>query len=196
MDMKIRSVCVYCSSSAHIDQIYKTSAEQLGHLLAKKNLRLVYGGGSVGLMGILSRACMHAGGQVLGITTRHLEQYEISNKAITQLLVVDSMAERIQLLLEKADALIVLPGGFGTLEEFFGALTSKQIGLHKKPIVLCNLNGFWENLRQLLSHTAQTGFASPKDTQLCQFVDTVDEVLPALFSSHWATVSPTEKWFK
>ncbi|MEI8321015.1 MAG: TIGR00730 family Rossman fold protein [Alphaproteobacteria bacterium] len=195
MTVSINSICVYCSSSAHIDLKYKEPVHQFGQLLAKHNIKIVFGGGRVGLMGVVSDACMEAGGEVLGITTEYLDQYEIGSKNITKLIVVDSMEKRQEKMFDACDALVVLPGGFGTLAEFFDVLTRKQIGLHAKPIVIANFYGFWDPLKDLIHHIVKTAFASDTDETLCMFVDCMEDILPTLKKMPLIKVDPTEKWF-
>lgn len=195
MTNTIQSVCVYCSSSAHIEGKYKEEAARLGKILAEENIQLVFGGGRVGLMGVISDACMKAGGKVLGITTKYLDKYEIGNTDVTKLVTVNSMAERQSKMLASCDSIIVLPGGFGTLEEFFNVLTSKQIGLHRKPIVIVDLYGFWSTLKKLTDHIVMEKFATKQDGNLFVMVKSVHNVLPALRKSPIVQIDPTEKWF-
>ncbi len=191
----LTSVCVYCSSSVHISRDYTAPVKKFGELLANENIRLVFGGGRVGLMGVLSDACMAAGGNVLGITTSYLEQYELGNQNITELIKVDTMEERQAKMFAASDAIVMLPGGFGTSAEFFDVLTRKQIGLHNKPIVVGNLYGFWTPMKNLITHMVAENFATKIDKTLCTFVDTVEEILPTLKTLPRTFINPTEKWF-
>ncbi len=193
----IKSISVYCSSSCQIDQKYHEPTRALGTLLAKERFRLIYGGGDTGLMGTISNSFVDAGGSVLGITTDYLKKFEGKNSRIKSTKIVKTMGERINLLFQEADAFIVLPGGFGTLEELFSVITPKQIGLHKKPIVIANFFGYWDPLKDLLSHTIKEGFAAKEDLILYAFVDRIEEVLPTLLSFPPSSgQAPLEKWCK
>ncbi len=179
---KIKSISVYCGSSCKIDKKYHAPTRELGALLAQKGFRLVYGGGDTGLMGTISNSFMDAGGKALGITTDYLEKFEGRNPRVKNTKIVKTMGERINLLFQDADAFIVLPGGFGTLEELFSVLAPKQIGLHKKPIVIANFFGYWDPLRHLLTRTIEDGFASEEDKKLYAFVDKIEDLIPTLLS--------------
>jgi hypothetical protein len=148
-------------------------------------------------MGTISNSFVDAGGSVLGITTDYLKKFEGKNSRIKSTKIVKTMGERINLLFQEADAFIVLPGGFGTLEELFSVITPKQIGLHKKPIVIANFFGYWDPLKDLLSHTIKEGFAAKEDLILYAFVDRIEEVLPTLLSFPPSSgQAPLEKWCK
>lgn len=155
---KINAVCVYCGTGSDVDPVYKDEARKLGELLAKNGIRLVYGGGKVGLMGIVSSACFQAGGEVTGIIPEHIQDKEIRNTDVTELFVVDSMHTRKRLMVEKSDAFIVLPGGMGTLDETFEILTWKYLRLHDKPVAFVNVNGFYTPLLGMVEHMVSSGF--------------------------------------
>ena len=148
--MKIKSIAVYCGASDAISPKYKKTAEEVGKFLAKENIRLVYGGGDTGLMKIVADACMQSGGSVLGVMTEYLEDFEDVNLDITELKIEKCMHSRKKHMFLEADAFLVLPGGLGTLDEVFEVLTWKQIGLHNKPFVFFNQDGFWNPLLTLL----------------------------------------------
>lgn len=192
----LKSLCVYCSSSANVDEKYAVSAKKLGTLMAEEGVRLVYGGSHVGLMGAVADGVMTTGGEVFGVTTRHLDEHEVGHQGITELKVVDDMHARKYMMFEEADAFAILPGGFGTLEEFFEVLTWKQIGLHAKPIILINYDGFWDPLKTLMQELEDQRFVSTKDAHLFHFVDTVDDVIPTIRSAPVVQINPTEKWNK
>ena len=160
--MGLNSICVYCGSSAGARPIYAEAAQAVGRLLAEQELRLVYGGGRVGLMGILADAALAAGGTVIGVIPRSLADKEIAHVGLTELHVVGSMHERKMLMADLADGFIALPGGFGTLEEFCEVLTWAQLGLHKKPCGLLNVASFYDPLLALLDHAAAEGFVRVK----------------------------------
>ncbi len=148
-------------------------------------------------MGTISNSFMDAGGNALGITTDYLEKFEGRNSRLKNTKIVKTMEERINLLFQAADAFIVLPGGFGTLEELFSVLAPKQIGLHKKPIVIGNFFGYWDPLKNLLSHTIKGGFASKEDHLLYAFVEKVEDIIPTLLSFPFSSgQAPLEKWCK
>ncbi len=174
------SVCVYCGTGSAVNQLYKDAAADLGRTLAASHVRLVYGGGSVGLMGIVSESCMQAGGKVMGIIPGHLSEKEGQKHDITDLVVVDSMHTRKHLMVEKSDGFIVLPGGLGTLDETFEILTWKYLGLHDKPVVLVNINGFYDPLVATIQHMVKEGFTPIHHLDMFAVVTRVEDVLPAL----------------
>ena len=155
---KIQSVCVYCGSSFGSDPIYEATATHLGQLIAASGFRLVYGGGSVGLMGTVARAVIDNGGKVTGIIPEFLERREKMLEAVDDLVVTETMHQRKQLMFQKADAFIALPGGIGTLEEVVEMMTWAQLGRHRKPVLLADINGFWAPLLELLEHMRAQGF--------------------------------------
>lgn len=164
----MQRVCVFCGSSMGGDPIYANAARHLGGLLAARGLALVFGGGHVGLMGVLADTVLAGGGQVIGIIPTHLEQKELAHRRLTELHVVGSMHERKAMMADKGDAFIALPGGYGTFEEFFESVTWAQLGLHAKPCGLLNVNGFYEPLLALVDHAVTQGFirASHRDMLL------------------------------
>lgn len=176
----IRRLCVYCGSSARVDRRYREAAGELGGGLAAAGVGLVYGGGRVGLMGLLADAALAAGGEVVGILPARLCSAELAHSGLTELVVVDSMHERKRLMAEKADAFAILPGGIGTLDEMFEILSWKQLDLHDKPILLADIGGYWAPLRALLDHVVGEGFARPSSRGLLQIVPTVAALLAAL----------------
>ncbi len=177
---KVGSACVYCGTGHKVDPIYKETAARLGTVMAENKVRLVYGGGKVGLMGIVSEYCFKAGGEVVGIIPEHIQDTEITNEDLTELHVVDSMHTRKGLMVEKSEGFIVLPGGFGTLDETFEILTWKYLGLHDKPIVLINVNGFYEPLLKMIDHMVESGFTPFWHRSLYQVVETPEEAVQAL----------------
>jgi len=177
---QLTSVCVYCGSSGQVADIYKIAAHDLGTRIAQAGLRLVYGGGRVGLMGIMADAALAAGGEVVGIIPEHIQAREVDHTGLTELHVVDSMHTRKRLMVEKSDAFVILPGGLGTMDEAFEIITWRQLELHDKPVVIANIDGFWEPLRALLDHIRHTGFGRGDIDRLYSFVPSVDAILPAL----------------
>ena len=178
----IGSVCVYCGSSAGTDPRYRDAARRLGGRLAAEGVRLVYGGGAVGLMGELADAALAGGGEVVGVLPRGLFSREVAHPGLTELHEVASMHERKQLMFELSDAFVALPGGLGTIEELAEITTWAQLGIHRRPIAVVDVAGYWQPLRDLLARAADDGFLLPASRDLVVWVDEVDEVLAALAS--------------
>ncbi len=155
---KMKNITVFCGSSAGFDSVFTERARQLGAELALRGIGIVYGGARVGLMGQLADAALQAGGRVTGVLPRFLQAKEIAHEGLTELVLVDSMHERKTRMNELSDGVIALPGGFGTLEEFFEMLTWGQLGLHRKPVALLNINGFWDPLLTLANNMVSAGF--------------------------------------
>lgn len=153
------SVCVYCGSRYGARQSYRDAAEALGRGLATRSMRLVYGAGDVGLMGEVARAAGEAGGQTFGVIPRHLEALEVGRRDLTAYVVTETMHERKKVMLMNADAVVALPGGAGTLDELFEALTWRQLGLHDKPVLLLDTDGYWAPLLALIEHVVAEGMA-------------------------------------
>lgn len=177
---RVRSVCVYCGSSSRVPEAHKQAARQLGERLGREGVRLIYGGGRVGLMGIVADAVLAAGGEVIGIIPQFLQAIELGHPTVTELVVTDSMHARKQKMAEQSDAFVVLPGGLGTLDELFEIATWRQLGLHDKPIVVVDTDGYWRPLRALVDHMVAHGYARPENAALIEYVPSVDEVLPTL----------------
>lgn len=192
--MSIRSVCVYCGSSSRVADVYKDAAQALGRLIAGAGWTLVYGGGDVGLMGLTAREAMTHGGQVVGIIPEHIRLRESLVDNLTETYVVDSMHERKQMMAERSDAFVVLPGGLGTLDEFFEILTWKQLGLHGKPIVVADINGYWSRLVDLIDHMAAAGFMRAEDRRMFRVVERVEDVVEALRTSPDVQIETASKW--
>jgi uncharacterized protein (TIGR00730 family) len=176
----IRRLCVYCGSSGEVDRQYREAASELGARLAAARIGLVYGGGRVGLMGLLADAALAGGGEVVGIIPSRLRDAELAHPGVTELVVVESMHDRKRLMAEKADAFAILPGGIGTLDELFEALSWKQLGLHDKPILLVDIGGYWALLRALIDDIVKKGFARPQTRELLRVVPTVTALMGAL----------------
>lgn len=154
-----KSVCVYCGSRPGVDPAYVGDAETLGKGLADAGLRLVYGAGDVGLMGSVARAAQAAGGETFGVIPQHLVAWEVGKTDLTSYVVTETMHERKKVMFMNCDAVVVLPGGAGSLDELFEVLTWRQLGLHQKPVLLVNTKGYWDPLMQLIHHVIQQGFA-------------------------------------
>ena len=176
----IKRLCVYCGSSTGIDPGYRAAAARLGTLLAESAVELVYGGGRVGLMGVLADAVLAAGGRITGIVPRHLHDREVAHRGIQNLIVVASMHERKQRMFELADAFAVLPGGLGTLDETIEMLTWRQLGLHGKPVIIADIGGYWAPLVDLFEHTIAQGFTAASSRAFYRVVAGIEDVLPTL----------------
>ncbi|WP_052341023.1 TIGR00730 family Rossman fold protein [Salinarimonas rosea] len=177
---RIRSICVYCGSAEGRDPAYRTAAEELGRAMAAAGVRLVYGGGALGLMGIVARATLEAGGEVTGIIPDFLTRKEKLLDDVQETIVVPDMHTRKRLMFERADAFVALPGGIGTLEELVEQLTWAQLGRHRKPILLLSLKDFWKPLLVLVAHMREQGFIRP-GLELSHLVaERASEVLPML----------------
>lgn len=177
---KINAICLYCGSSNFVEDSYKEAAAEAGKLLAAAGIRLIYGGGHVGLMGVAADAALAGGGEVVGIIPEHIQVREVRHSHLTELHVVDSMHTRKNMMFEMADAFIILPGGLGTLDETFEILTWRQLGLHDKPVIIVNVNGFWDPMLALIDGIIDKGFARPENRGLFVVVNTVREILGVL----------------
>ena len=172
-------MCVYCASSSAADPDFLAAATTFGRVLADEGLRLVYGGGGVGLMGACARAAHDAGGRVLGVIPDFLVGREHALETIEHV-VVANMHERKMMMFERSDAFVVLPGGVGTLEEVVELLSWRRLGLHAKPVVFHNPEGFWRPLFDLFQHTVEAGFTPPEFMQAWTAVERIEDVVPAL----------------
>ncbi|MCP8465235.1 TIGR00730 family Rossman fold protein [Pseudomonas sp. ZM23] len=178
--MSLRSICVFCGASPGASPIYQETAEALGRHLAERGIRLVYGGGAVGLMGMVADAALAAGGEVIGIIPQSLKEAEIGHKGLTRLEVVDGMHARKARMAELSDAFIALPGGLGTLEELFEVWTWGQLGYHGKPLGLLEVNGFFDPLLTFLDHLVQERFVRSQHREMLQRAATPAELIDAL----------------
>jgi uncharacterized protein (TIGR00730 family) len=154
----MKSVTVFCGSSAGSDDIYRSEADRLGKALAEQSIRLIYGGAKVGLMGVVANAVLEAGGEVIGVLPRFLKSKEIAHDGLTELILVESMHERKTKMHQLSEGVIALPGGYGTLEELFEMLTWAQLGLHKNPIGVLNVNGYYDALISLVQNMVDKAF--------------------------------------
>lgn len=191
---EIQNVCVYCGSSSQVSDVYKESATKLGALLAAEKWGVVYGGGHVGLMGLVADSALKNGTTVTGIIPSHISDREVQHEDLTELHVVDTMHVRKQMMVDKSQAFVILPGGLGTLDELFELLTWKQLGLHDKPIVVVNVDGYWEKLLQAVQGIADAGFMRQDDMKMFVEVKTVEEVPEALKNAPSEKFDPTTKW--
>jgi uncharacterized protein (TIGR00730 family) len=178
--MAIRSLCVFCGSSVGNRPEYAAAAVQVGRLLAERGIRLVYGAGNVGLMGVLADAALAAGGQVVGVIPQMLVDRELAHRGITELRIVGTMHERKALMADLSDAFLALPGGLGTFEELCEALTWSQLGIHAKPCGALNIGGYFNHLAVLLDHAVQEGFVSDANRSLLLIATNAAELLGQL----------------
>ena len=176
-------ICVYCASSAQCDPDYHRSAFRLGELLADAGCTTVYGGGGMGSMGALADGALSRQGHVIGIIPRFMTEVEWQHPGLATLDIVEDMRERKHRLLTGSDAVVALPGGCGTLEEVFEAITLKRLGLYLKPIVFVNTRGYYDGLRDFLQHTIRERMMGEAHAAIWQFVDTVEDVLPVIRAS-------------
>src|SRR5690349_18529957 len=177
---QIKTVCVYCGSGPGTNPRFVETAQALGKIFAENNIRLVYGGGSVGLMGAIAKSVLDHGGAVTGIIPDFLRARENALTRVQELVVTPDMHERKRLMFERSDAFVALPGGVGTLEELVEQLTWKQLGRHTKPILLANVDGFWEPLLALLAHMRATQFIRPNLAVDVLKAERVEDILPRL----------------
>ncbi|MCE8511132.1 TIGR00730 family Rossman fold protein [Ruegeria pomeroyi] len=178
--MTVKSVCIYCGSRAGAMPAYAEAARRMGALLAEAGWRLVYGAGDVGLMGEVARAAQAAGGETFGVIPVHLLRREVGKTDLSTFVVTETMHERKKVMIMNADAVVVLPGGPGSLDELFEALTWRQLGLHDKPILVMNVDGYWDPLRALIERTVDQGFADASLADYLTWVDRPETAMAAL----------------
>jgi len=178
--MSLQSICIFCGASTGANPIYREAAIAMGQTLAENGIRLIYGGGAVGLMGVVADAAMAAGGEVIGIIPRSLKESEIGHTGLTRLEVVDGMHARKARMAELSDAFIALPGGLGTLEELFEVWTWGQLGYHSKPLGLLDTNQFYSKLSHFLDHLVEEGFVKMKYRSMLQRSDSPRNLLQRL----------------
>ncbi len=194
----MKRICVFCGSNAGHDPRYRAEAERLGRLLAGRGIELVYGGGNVGLMGIIADACLGAGGTVIGVIPEALIGKEVAGRVVdhrglTRLEVVDSMHTRKARMAELADGFIALPGGFGTFEEFCEILTWGQLGFHVKPMGLLNVNGFYDPLLAMFDKAVDEGFLRAQNRAMALADTDIEKLLSAMTDYR---PEPVSKWLK
>ncbi|MNK25770.1 LOG family protein YvdD [compost metagenome] len=187
----MKRVTVFCGSSFGTDEIFKTQAILLGNKLAEENIGLVYGGANVGLMGAVADGVLKKGGEVFGVLPNFLRSKEIAHDHLTELFLVETMHERKTKMNDLCDGVIALPGGFGTLEEFFEMLTWAQLGLHKKPIAILNIDGFYDSLITFIQTTVDKGFLKQVNQDMLIVSDNIEELLEKMKNYEAPTVG---KW--
>ena len=173
----MKRITVFCGSSFGTEEIYKEQATLLGQTLAKQNIELVYGGANVGLMGAVADGILNEGGKAIGILPNFLRSKEIAHLGLTELILVESMHERKTKMNDLCDGVIALPGGFGTLEELFEMLTWAQLGLHKKPIAILNIDGFYDSLIELTQTMVEKGLLKEANQGMLLVSDNIDDLL-------------------
>ncbi len=176
----LKSVCVYCGSGLGTNPSYEEAARTLGRDLARSGVRLVFGGGSIGLMGIVSQAVLDAGGEVTGIIPKFLQNLEQPTHELTELVVTDDMHQRKMLMFERADAFVALPGGIGTLEELVEQMTWAQLGRHQKPVLIANIDRFWEPFISLLDAMRRDRFIRLELEVTCLVAKEAGDIVPML----------------
>ena len=189
----MQSICVFCGSSVGNDPAFRQAAEALGQALVQRNITLVYGGGNIGLMGVIADQVLRGGGRVIGVIPRKLVEKELAHHGITDLRVVGSMHERKALMAELAEGFIALPGGYGTVEEFSEVLTWGQLGLHSKPMGMLNVSGYFDHLLRFLDHAVNVRLLRPEHRRLVLESDRVDVLLQSM--ADWRA-TPTPKWIQ
>lgn len=189
MPSHVRSICVFCGSQSGHDSAYAEAARAFGRLLATRGIRVVYGAGNVGLMGVLADAALAAGGQVIGVIPQRLVDRELAHQRLTELRIVTSMHERKALMAELSDAFVALPGGLGTYEELFEVLTWSQLGIYNKPCGCLNVRGYFTPLAALLDHAVNEGFLRPEHRNNLSMASNAEELLDLLLRSTQGSAS-------
>ncbi len=189
--IELRSICVFCGSSSGSRPEYRQAAVALGRTIASRQIRLVYGGGNVGLMGTIAHAVLEAGGEAVGVIPDVLLAKEVGHNALTELHVVRNLHERKAMMADLADAFIALPGGFGTFEEFCEVITWSQLSLHQKPCALLNVAGYWDPLVRMFDHAVEEGFLKPQNRGIVLVDNDIDALLRRM--TEWRP-NREEKW--
>ncbi len=176
----IKAITVYCGSKSGKKKAYAEIAQELGGEIAKRGIQLVFGGGRIGLMGDVANQVLANGGRVTGVIPHFLDDLEVAHTGVTELITVNSMHERKHIMYDKSDAFVILPGGFGTLDECMEILTWKQLQIHAFPVIILDIDGYWQSLRMLFNDIVNGGFAHPKSLDLFTIVDSVNGVFEAI----------------
>ncbi|WP_294294257.1 TIGR00730 family Rossman fold protein [uncultured Chryseobacterium sp.] len=187
----MKSITVFCGSSFGSDDIYKEQATLLGQTLARQDIQLVYGGADVGLMGAVADGALNSNGKVIGVLPHFLQSKEIAHKQLTELILVETMHERKTKMNDLCDGVIVLPGGYGTLEEFFEMITWAQLGLHQKPIGILNIDGFYDDLIRMVQTMVDKGFLKQVNRDMLLISDRIEDLLEMMKNYKAPTVG---KW--
>lgn len=192
---QIKNLCVYCGSRAGDNGRYQDLAEEMGKIMAANDVGLVYGGGSIGLMGVIASTVLREGGRVIGVIPEHLDRIEVSLEDLEDLRVVGSMHERKKLMFDLSDGFVSMPGGLGTLDETFEIMTWAQLGLHRKPLILVNECGYWDPLIGMVDHVIKSQFASESARDLYHVADHVTDVLSIAERHHLPTAKSDSDLF-
>ena len=176
----IASLCVFCGSQTGRNPAHAEAARNLGGALAQRGITLVYGAGGIGLMAVVADAVLAGGGEVVGVIPEHLARLEVAHEGLTETVITEDMFRRKQVMIDRADGFVVLPGGYGTLDEFFEVLTWKQLGLHDKPVIVLDSQGSWGPLLALLDHVSAEGFAPSASSGLATVVRSTEELFRVL----------------
>lgn len=190
---KFKRIAVYCASSDAVAEHYRTAATQMGHAMADAGIGLVFGGGSVGLMGTIADAVLERGGEVYGVIPEKLQQLELGHDGCTELHVVQTMHERKQIMMDLSDGFIAMPGGYGTLEELFEVVTWAQLNFHRHPVGMLNVAGFYDSLIEFVNHAVDEGFVREELRGLITVADDPSALLNRLAD---ATVPDLESWLR
>ncbi|MGZ3834866.1 MAG: LOG family protein [Mucilaginibacter sp.] len=189
----MKSICIFCGANFNGDPVLKQTVEQLAEIMVKQSITLVFGGGKVGVMGLLAEAMIQRDGKTVGVIPKFLMDKEVGHTGLTELHIVDNMHQRKQLMSDLSDGIIMLPGGFGTLEEFFEVLTWLQLGLHNKPIGVLNINGFYDFLLKQMDVMVEQQFLKPANRKL---VITSNDAIELVNLMENFNAKPDEVWFR
>ena len=176
----VKSIAVYCGSKLGVKSTYAAAARELGAQMAARGISLVFGGGRIGIMGEVADQILAEGGRVTGVIPHFLDDLEVAHKGVTELILVESMHERKNIMFTRSDAFVILPGGFGTLDECMEIITWKQLQIHSSPIIILDVDGYWQSLKTLFEDIVEGGFAHPKALELFSIVDSVDGIFEAI----------------
>jgi len=176
----IKAVCVFCGASNNVPSHFLDIGKTFGNMLVQNNIQLVYGGGDCGIMGAVANSVLKAKGYVTGVFPRSLKDLESEHASLSEIIMVESMHERKRIMFERSDAIVVLPGGFGTMDEMFEIITWKQLRFHQKKIIILNHKGYWDTLIHLMNNIIDVGFAREEVRSFYQVVDTPEGVIDAL----------------
>ena len=180
--MTLRRICVYCGSRTGTDPQFAVAARTLGKLFVERGIELVFGGGSIGLMGVIADEVLAGGGHVTGVITRRLWEREVGHEKLSENRIVDSMHERKQTMVDLSDAFVILPGGYGSLDELFEIVTWKQLHIHARPVVLLNVAGYYDGLVTFLKNASQNGFIDAEQLELITMVNSPEDAMERLTS--------------
>jgi uncharacterized protein (TIGR00730 family) len=175
-----KAVCVFCGASNNVPQIHLDLGREFGKKMAETNIRLVYGGGDCGIMGAVANSVMKNGGKVTGVFPESLKNIENEHQSLTEIIIVETMHQRKELMYQRSNAFVILPGGFGTMDEMFEILTWRQLKLHDKPIIIMNNEGYWDHLVSLMNEIIAKGFAHQESASYFQVVDHLESLMEAL----------------